>query len=262
MEITIKRDHVIIIIVLFIIIWMYNTWNNKKQVQKDSEIIYLKNKDLWANQLYYQNNIAHPIIPSYQEIISEQNNKKQEKYKKKHLSHNIDIKKINEISGTENVDQIGASLNEVLMQEYNLIKPMTEFKQQIENQKNYSKFPESEITENIGMIDNDSIIQNIGSSDTDSIVQTIESNDNDSLMEELQNDVEYDNNYRSELPLIYNLNNKHNFHQKLNQEQLKLSNNPKNSKKYNKEIKNNYCDLQLPILLSVLLIGFIYWTSD
>ena len=288
----ISRNQIITVVLFLIIAWVYYTWDYKPNESfTTSEWSYLPPKQWqneeykkWGNQWYYANdNPLHPSMPSivnydnthYKfpknslKILEEQYNKTQKLQKEGHLTpmpiaHNIHSGQTAQVAGTENINQVGAPLDEVLLQEHNLMQPIQEMKQRTQTYANTSPYPEMRASVK-PELSHEAILQELQPEMTHKMRQefsmehTEELSEEGSLIHEL---TESRPEMRSEImheesiqkSLMPGMEQKHLLEERVSEERYE--------RPIIIKVKKNDYNLSLAILLVVLLIGFIYQTRD
>lgn len=278
----ISRNQIVTVVLFLMVAWVYYTWNNnsKESFSVIQQWPYLppnqwKNEEYnkWGENWYYKNdNKQFPIVPSivnyddshYKFPKTSLKNLEKE-FNKTHdhshsiktlpVPHNIHSNQTNQVAGTENVNQVGAQLDEVLEQEYNLMKPLNEIKQQ----RQFQQFPEAENS-----------IKQENNQHTQEIIHELqpetehkmehETNTENSLIHELTEtrpEMEFEiHNEEIQRRLMPGMKQKRLAEENVNVEYTE------NDKPIIVKVKKNDYDLSLAILLTVLLIGFIYYTRD
>ncbi|QKF93847.1 hypothetical protein QKU48_gp0389 [Fadolivirus algeromassiliense] len=158
MEIT--KNQLIGVVLALLFIWVYFTWDDKENfdgIQMPPKYWGDRTSRKWGEQTYYNNDrVFHPAVPSivnYDDAnyklpasslkMLEQQYKKQLKAHQESqpeanalpVPHNIHSGQTEQVAGTENINQAGAPLHEVLQQELNMMQPLHELRQQAMGQQ-------------------------------------------------------------------------------------------------------------------------------
>lgn len=256
----IKRNHCIAIILILAIILVYSTWdfssinNEHFGLQWDPSCRY----DFPANhnsEISYDINTDRPIKVSLKNLEDQFATVENDHMREHHpqqipLAHNIINGQIKQTAAPENVNQIGASLTEIMQQERELMKPMHEMRRQIQSMNNMSDTQEI-------MSDMDSMAHEQVVPDVDALTGNHTNDDSDhpavfDLSNELEKtDEEQIQKYMMKKKFEVNPHHDTRFYDNPRQRMTKAMTNPDGD--YN---------LSLAILLSVLLIGFIHYTKE
>lgn len=151
MEIT--RNQITAVVLILLFLWVYLTWDDKENFMELPPRQWTsRDPRKWGEQVYYNNDTAfHPAVPSIVNydnanykippsslrLLEEHYNKQMrtQQESQQNLSsglpvpHNIHSGQTSQVAGTENINQTGAPLDEVLEQELSLMKPMQELRQ-------------------------------------------------------------------------------------------------------------------------------------
>jgi len=287
----ISKNQIITIVLFLAVVWVYYTWNYKSQESFSAiqQWPYLPpkqwenaNYDQWGKQWYHHNEQQyHPAMPSITNydntqykfpknslrILEEQFNKKQKLQKEGHLPvdtpipHNIHSGQTSQVAGTENINQVGASLNEVLSQEYDLMKPIQEMKQKSQLHANVSPYPEMRASVK-PELSHEAILQELQPEMEQDVYQEFDMenqqfDDEGSLIHDLSEIKPEIHEETIQQSLMPGMKQKHLLEERVGAEQHGQYEQPIIIK-----VKKNDYNLSLMILLVVLLIGFIYHTRD
>ena len=287
MEIT--RNQVITIVLFLMMVCVYYTWDYKSEsFSVTQEWPFLpprqwKNKPFkkWGEQWYYPNETQmYPAVPSIvnysdtqyklpEEAIS-LNNLENEFNDKQQIpvAHNIHSGQTNQVAGTENINQIGAFLDDVLEQEDNIMQPMQEMKHKTQRYATVSPFPEVRASVR-PELSHEAILQELQFDQ--------ESNDEGSLIHELTDTQPITTNeYLVQRSLMSGMEQKHLMEERTEESEhnnyygypeqkhpeQKQAEREEQTEPIIVKVKKTDYSLSLAILLVVLLIGFIYYTRD
>ena len=231
----ITKNHVIAIVLILAIYWVYSTWDYDTEHFKVQK---------WGNHYYYDNeNEKYPITPSIVSCDIDKLPKSSVKFPDElngiPVSHNVAIGEAKQTASHENINQIGANLNEIMQQEYDLMKPLHEIRQTIREMNNMADIPEMKEEIN-SHITHESIIQELHETQP-KLVQDLSKQDNDfdekDIEKSLMSGMEQKKMIETKLEI-----NTYDIPQEIPQD------------------KSDY-NLSIAILLSVLLIGFVTYTN-
>lgn len=152
----ITKNHIIAIVVILAVYWVYSSWNNDKEHFKAQQ---------WGSHYYYDNEAEkYPVTPS---IVSY--DIKNYKLPKKSMrlldntlpvAHNITTGEDKKTASLENINQVGASLDEIMQLEQDLMGPLSEIRSSARDMENIMMSPQ--IKEEINShITHESIIQEL-----------------------------------------------------------------------------------------------------
>jgi hypothetical protein len=277
---------------------VYYTWNCKSSESfstiQDFPFLPPNNwKDInsskWDNQWYYETDqLVHPVIPkivnydnkNYKlpkvslKLLEEEFIKKQKlgtMNKQLPVAHNIHSDQTNQVAGTENITEPGASIDDVLEQERNLMEPINELKQQTYEHAHRSPFPEVRELAN-PELSHATIIQELQSNNVQpefnipkfidenvsKLIPELELQQNENILHELTENKETSGENMIQRKLMPGMEQKQLLDERTLEKQI-IPN--KITPTVIKVKKNNY-NLSLSILLAVLLIGFLYYTRN
>jgi len=229
----IKRNHIITLILVLTVYYVYSTWDNAEHFKPQK----------WGSHYYYDNELEqYPITPS---IVSyDISNYKLPKSSFKILNkipeaHNIPTGETKQTAAPENINQVGAPLDEVMKQEHDLMQPLHEIRQHIHAMDNTSMMPEMK-EENHPEITHEGIIQELHDMQP-KLVQDLPDIEMEFSEKEIQKSLMPGSEHKKILEKKYDSDT-----------YMAPAEITQNKSDYN---------MSLVILLAVLLIGFVYYTK-
>jgi hypothetical protein len=249
----IKKNHLIAFVLIVAIFWVYFTWDPSEGFEPTQ----------WGDYHYYDNeDREYPVTPS---IVSydigdykfPKKSMLQPEINKRDIpvAQNVPSGQIKQSAAPENINQIGASIDEIMRQENELMKPIYEMRRQLQGGSSSQNFPEVNAQQRPDLTQ-DNMVQELHETKPELVFDLTETNSQYS-----QNMQPSEQINKS---LMQGMEQKHMMEQKMEgTDEIPIYMPPKAYPKkiMKKEHKNEYY-FPLAMLLIVLLIGFFQYTKN